>query len=357
MPELSPPQEGLLVHPSDMDEEDEEDEGPPPLQDCSDSESDEEDDDLPPHGIIVCPKVMLRTDQMILPSQPAASRSQSSSPDILPRQSINGPTFEALQDSTNTTLATKEKKASSFGRVFKKFIEITQYPDFDYTKTSKTELNVLLIGFFSGCSAYAAGGEPWSGPKYWLKVNGESVLKEYQPNTMRNNRINLSNLFTKEHSAYSGDNPCKLEHEPEFNGERSCIQAMNMYIARNRLNPELAKENYGETPRAAVGWSLDHEAQIRAAVDLSKPMERVQLTVSAFASAFGFRGGESLTATVAAFTMHDAIGDRDSAGFVPRFVAYHPQWIKNLRQSAASGCNTARMDTRKCFETDLARVS
>ena len=50
--------------------------------------------------------------------------------------------------------------------------------------------------------------------------------------------------------------------------------------------------------------------------------------------------------------MHDAIGDRDSAGFVPRFVAYHPQWIKNLRQSAASGCNTARMDTRKCFETD-----
>ena len=233
MPELSPPQEGLLVYQSHMDEEDEEYEGPPPLQDCSDSKSDEEDDDLPPHGIIVFPKVMLRTDQMILPSQPAASRSQSSiSPIILPRQSINGPTFEALQDSTNTTLKTKEKKASSFGRVFLKFIKITQYEDFDYTKTSKIELNVLLIGFFSGCSAYAAGGEPWSGPKYWLKVNGESVLKEYQPNTMRNNRINLSNLFTMEHSAYSVDNPCKLESVPDFNGVRSCMKAMDMYIAR-----------------------------------------------------------------------------------------------------------------------------
>ena len=49
---------------------------------------------------------------------------------------------------------------------------------------------------------------------------------------MRNNRINLSNLFTIEPSAYLVDNPFKLESEPEFNGVRSCMKAMDMYIAR-----------------------------------------------------------------------------------------------------------------------------
>ena len=107
---------------------------------------------------------------------------------------------------------------------------------------------------------------------------------------MRNSRINLSNLFTIEPSAYLVDNPFKLESEPEFNGVRSCMKAMNMFIARNRLNPELAKLNYGETPRAAVRWSLGQE----------------ELTVTAFSLAFGFRGVESNNASISDFTTPSA---------------------------------------------------
>jgi|AntAceMinimDraft_11_1070367.scaffolds.fasta_scaffold78299_1 hypothetical protein len=81
---------------------------------------------------------------------------------------INTPTHEAMGDSTNTTLATKKKKGTAFGRVFVKYVSITQPKDLDWCKTSKEELNLLVIGVFSGCSAYD-GGEDWSGPKYWKK--------------------------------------------------------------------------------------------------------------------------------------------------------------------------------------------
>ena len=131
---------------------------------------------------------------------------------------------------------------------------------------------------------------------------------------MRNNRINLSNLFTTKHSAYSVDNPCKLESVPDFNGVRSCMKAMNMYIARDRLNPELAKVNYGETPRAAVRWSLDQE----------------ELTVTAFSLAFGFRGVESNTASISDFTTPSATTTPPAS--CPGTVRTTPQWIKNLRR-------------------------